>query len=118
MTAASETTRSIAEFKHALQNIRPIANHHRHILKAHYMAPNYTATVTELAQAVGYADYHAINLHYGIFVELLCDQLGQPRNFELIQTFHQPENKNQHLQLILRPEFVEALNELCWQWSL
>jgi hypothetical protein len=115
----TETKLSIADFKQALKKISPIVDHHRRILKAHYTAPNYTATATELANSVGYANYNAINLHYGIFVGLICESLGQPSNFGLIQTFHKPEGEiEQHLQLILRPEFVSALDELCWQWSL
>jgi hypothetical protein len=108
-------TVSTEDFKRVLEQILPLAEHHRQILQAHYTAPNYTATATELAQAVGYKNYNAVNLHYGIFVNLICDRVGVPRSFDLIQTFSKREyQQDEHLQLILRPEFVKALDELCW----
>lgn len=110
---------SSEDFRRALQEILPLAEHHRHILKAHYTSPNYTATVTELAEAVGYTSFNAINLHYGIFVNSIADRLGLKRSFDLIQTFYKPGNRDEeHLQLILRPEFIKALDELCWSWCL
>ena len=112
MTAAKPSS---ADFRRALQEISPIARHHQQILKAHYTAPSYTITVTELAEAVGYTSFNAINLHYGIFVNSIAARLGLPRNFDLIQTFNKPGNQSEdHLQLILRPEFVKALDELRW----
>jgi hypothetical protein len=112
MTAETQIeSPSSEDFKRALQEISPIAEHHRRILKAHYTAPNYTATVTELAESVGYTRFNAVNLHYGIFVNLIADRLRLTRSFDLIQTFHKSED---YLQLILRPEFVKALDELRW----
>ncbi len=56
-----------------------------------------------------------MNLHYGIFVNLIAARLGLPRNFDLIKTFHKPGNKSEeHLQLILHPDFVKVLDELNW----
>ena len=108
-------TPSSEDFSRALQQISPIAEHHRRILRAHYTAPNYTATVTKLAESVGYTSFNAINLHYGIFVNLIAERLGLPRSFDLIQTFQKPGNKSEdHLQLILRPEFVKALDDFYW----
>ena len=113
MTAGNQIeSPSSEDFSRALQELLPIAEHHRQILKAHYTAPNYTATVTELAESVGYTSFNAVNLHYGIFVNLIADRLRLSRSFDLIQTFHKPENQsNEHLQLILRPEFIKALDE-------
>jgi hypothetical protein len=103
------------DFKRALQQIAPIAEHHRQILKAHYHAPDYTTTVTELAKSVGYASFNAVNLHHGTLVNSIADRLGLPSSFDLIQTVSKPQhNSEEHLQLTLRPEFVRALDELRW----
>lgn len=43
-----------------------IETYHLQMLQANYNAPNRTLTATELAKAVGYEDYGAANLHFGM----------------------------------------------------
>ena len=109
---------SSADFLRALRNVHPIAPHHVNLLRAHYRAPRQTATATELAQAVGYAEYNAVNLHYGKFVLRLCESLQIPHDFSVILASAFPgTDAPGHLQLVMAPALVEALDELCWAWA-
>jgi hypothetical protein len=53
-------------YKEALLRIRDtLPEKHLQMLLAHYRAPNHTITATELAEAVGYKSFQAVNLQYG-----------------------------------------------------
>jgi len=43
------------------------------ILKAHYESPNYVVTATELASKVGFANFNAANLRYGLLAQKFLD---------------------------------------------
>jgi len=112
------TAVSSADFLRALRDIHPIAPHHVRLLRAHYLAPRQTATATELAQAVGYAEYNAVNLHYGKFVLRLCESLQIPHDFSIILASALPDTDAPgHLQLVMAPALVDSLDELCWGWA-
>ena len=114
---ATPTAPTAAEFQRALRDIRPLAPHHVRLLRAHYMAPGHTATATELAVAVGYDGYTAVNLHYGKFAVRVCEALGVPPDFNVLLASALPGEPDGHLQLVLAPALVEALHELCWSWA-
>jgi hypothetical protein len=46
------------------------------MLQNHYSAPERTMTPNQLANSVGYKNYGATNLHYGILGKMVCDLLG------------------------------------------
>jgi hypothetical protein len=116
MTEQTQITED--DFRRALLGIRPIAPHHIRLLRAHYYALNHTVTATELARAVGYADYRAVNLHYGKFVVRISEFLHRPYSFDSILAGALPsEAPPRHLQLVMKPELVQALDTLCWSWS-
>ena len=112
------TTPTTAEFKRALLALRPIAPHHLQMLRAHYRAPGHTLTASQIAAAVDYQDYHGVNLHYGKFAGALCEQLGRPHEFSIILDSALPGDEPPgHLELVMRRELVEALDDLCWAWA-
>lgn len=51
---------------------------HRAMLSAHYHAPNYKTTATELAKAAGYKDYRGANLQYARLGITLAEYLSCP----------------------------------------
>src|SRR5262249_50908418 len=56
------------------------------LLRAHYAAPDHTATWSQLASAVGYANFTAVNLQYGKLATRVAAQLRigkPPRGFWL-----------------------------------
>ncbi len=101
---------TVDAFVDALQSLRPLAKHHREILAHHYNAPEHTATATQLADAMGYENYRAINLHYGKFSVLLCEKLGLKPSFMVFLAGAEPNDENGQLDLVLRPELADAIN--------
>jgi hypothetical protein len=46
------------------------------LLVAHHNAPGHTATAEQLAHAMGWKDYRAVNVHYGAMAHRVSDLLG------------------------------------------
>ena len=53
----------------------------RKLLEAHFSMPEYTATTTQLAEAVGYSNFNAANLHYGLFAKSLVYEMNWQHRF-------------------------------------
>lgn len=53
-----------------------IAEEHVALLQAHFKAPNHTATWTQIAEVVGYANRNAVNLQYGTLARRVAHRLG------------------------------------------
>lgn len=102
---------TIESYKTALRELSPLPFHHAAIILFHYRR-NGVATATELANDMQYKSYRAINLHYGKFAAGLCDQLGLQRNFWAILDGAEPNDENGQLELVMRQEFVAALESL------
>jgi predicted HNH restriction endonuclease len=90
-----------------------IAPHQSRMLQAHLHATNFNITAKELAWALGYRDFRAVNRHYGTFAQHVGERLGWkplPEQYlGVLVTFEKPE-KEWHW--ILRPAVVEALKLL------
>ena len=92
---------------------------HRMMLLAHYRAPNHTITATKLADAVGYANYNAVNLQYGTFGSKLAERMKwtvPPHSQESysIASFWKDGDDEAHWQWIMHPELVAAIEALGW----
>ncbi len=93
------------------------------ILIAHYHAPNRTMSATQLANAVGYENYQAINLQYGklgyeIGIALRYTpsesyQDGTPIWTWVLATGRDPDGGGDW-EWTLRPELAQALEGLGW----
>jgi hypothetical protein len=109
-----------AEYRAAFLALRPYPDKHLEFLKVHYAAPDFTITAADLATAVGYSKHTAINLQYGKLAERFCNHFGQtPEKPEtnltiLVNEFNTSDKSNEHAQLTLRPEVIEALAGLSW----
>jgi hypothetical protein len=105
---------TVDAFEAALTSLHPLADHHDRMLAAHYKATNHTLTATQIAKAVSYADFHAVNLHYGKLAVLICDKLGVSPDFGVMLESAEPNEDNGHLELVMRTELASALRNLGW----
>ena len=106
---------TVEDYKRALQAVYPIHQNHLALLRTHARAADQTLTATQLAEAVGYENYGAVNLQYGTFADKLCVHLNrdpETRLSVLVVFAKEGSDKAEHWKLILRPQIVQALNEL------
>ncbi len=89
----------------------------RKLLSVHYHFPNRRATMTQIANAMGWPDYRTGNLHYGKLAKLIGDQLGfhfGTVSLNSICEFDEDREPSEHWVLTQRPELAEALEALGW----
>ncbi|HEX3799869.1 MAG TPA: hypothetical protein VH413_14335 [Verrucomicrobiae bacterium] len=116
------------QFKEALRAVRdkvpdmiPFAK----MLRAHCQAPRHTITASKLAEEVGYPNYSSANMQYGILAHHVADVLhyapkpvkSGERHWWRTLAYGNEEmlhNENGHYEWIMRPELVQALQELNW----
>jgi putative restriction endonuclease len=91
-----------------------IAPHYKQMLLANYRAPNQTLTATMMAKAMGYDNYNAANLHYGILGGLVGEKLGWNPLPEFKVNVLVDFKKDKELLWILKPVVAEAINQLGW----
>lgn len=87
------------------------------LLKAHFDAPNHTATWAQLADRVGYASGRAINLHYGKLAGRVANELritDPPNGFWLsvLAGWAEEADPDGHTAFVLRRPVIEALVSL------
>jgi hypothetical protein len=93
------------------------------LLQAHFNAPEHTATWEQLAVAVGYDGFRAVNLQYGRFAERIARQLSlrdkppDPNGYRwwlwvLVRWAEERDPERGHMAFVLRQPVVEALQRL------
>jgi len=102
------------EYQAAFMAIREqMADSDFQMLKAHFESPNYLVTATELANKVGFANFNAANLRYGLLAQKLLDffQINISKSVKLavLVDFNHPDNE---WEWTLRPQVVNALKKL------
>jgi TPR repeat protein len=107
------------EYRAALVALRDQTTpNHRLLLRNLYRAPGHTATIRQLAEQVGYADFRGGNLLYGLLASQLCEALDveiEGENVHVLATFkREPGIANGELQFVMRPQLAEALETLGW----
>lgn len=110
-------TPSPQAFKRAILALRPIHDNHLEMIEVHFQAPDHTITASQLAAAVGYKNYNAVNLQYGTFADRLCSILDNhpDTRLSILVTFEKEGiDQQEHWKLVMRPEVVQALTELGW----
>jgi hypothetical protein len=105
-----------ADFVRAFMILTPVHENHIAILRAHARAPQRRRTATQLAKAIGYRNYNAVNLQYGHLAARVGAVLGLPlANLSLLVEFIEPgQEGNEQWELILRPAVLEAITEMGW----
>ena len=83
------------------------------ILKTHYESPNYVVTATELASKVGFANFNAANLRYGLLAQKFLDFFQiHLTEYVKINALVDLNNPNDEWEWTLRPQVVKALKKL------
>ena len=110
------------EYVRAFQKIlEKLHDGHCAMLKAHYHAKGQTITVTKLAEAAGYANHNAVNLHYGSLGSTLNEELpiklprradGTPIATFALATPGEQEGPEEHWTWKLRPGVAYAIERL------
>jgi hypothetical protein len=116
------------QFKKALLAVRdrvPDMTPYVALLRAHCRAPKHTISMSKLAEEVGYTNYASANLQYGNLAHYIVDGLritlpptpsGEPHWWRVVAYGNKdtPQNDQGHYEWIMRPELVQALEELKW----
>lgn len=95
------------------------------LLKAQYESEGHTTTATLMAEAVGYANYNAVNLQYGTMARVVAEYLGylppKRANGERMWWCTLSDGNDAsdstidgHFEFVMRPELATALEELHW----
>jgi hypothetical protein len=95
------------------------------MLRAHCRAPNHTTSTFQLSKELGHAGHGDVNKSYGRFAHDVCDALhvvlppapsGDPHWWRTLAFGNDdaPRVDSGHYEWIMRPELVQALQELKW----
>jgi 5-methylcytosine-specific restriction protein A len=101
------------EYASVLLNL-PIASHQKQMLLANYHAPNRTLTATMMAKAMGYDNFNAANLHYGMLGGLVGEKLGWNPLPEFKVNVLVDFKKEDNWLWIMKPAVAEAIRLLGW----
>ena len=104
---------SANEYALAFHNLQ-IAPYHKQMLLANYHAPNRTLTATMMAKAMGYDNFNAANLHYGMLGGLVGEKLGWNPLPEFKVNVLVDFKKEDDWQWIMKPAVAEAIRLLGW----
>jgi hypothetical protein len=111
---------SVSDYVAALRAIEPsITAKQRELLRVHHDAPARVISATRLAVAVGFENYNAVNLQYGLLAREIARALGiDLGDFVaagiLVEFVHPDTAANEHFLWVLRPNVVQALEDLGW----
>ena len=111
---------SVSEYVVAFRAIAPrVSDSQKKLLVAHHDAPARVISATRLAETVGFENYKAVNLQYG----LLAQELSRALNIDLsdfvavgilVEFVHPGSAANEQFLWVLRPNVVRALEDLGW----
>ncbi len=105
---------SVNEYRSAFIHLNCIPNSYVAMLRAHQNAPNQDITATQLAQAVGYQNFNAANLHYGKLGRYLGEIMGlNPEMMVSVLVTFEYDGYEWHW--LMRPQVLQALSQLQWK---
>lgn len=95
------------------------------MLQAQYSKPEHTITATQLAEEVGYKNFNAANLQYGLLGHEIALHLayeppprknGDPMWYWCLSSGNDAsaESIDGHYEFVMRPELVAALEKMKW----
>lgn len=121
---------SAMEYAEAFGRLGKLPAGYEAMLDAHLNAPDYCITATQLAEAAGYENYNAANLHYGKLGQMLAEELNynppirddgsviwtatiagwdEDFNVEKAERAMERREDDGHFEWTMRPQVVEAL---------
>lgn len=91
----------------------------RDLLRVHYRFYRHQATMSQVAERMGWKSYSSANAQYGRLGQLVGKQLGfkvKPGGAysSALCTFIEPAEPGDHWLTIMRPQVAEALRQLGW----
>ena len=91
----------------------------RELLRVHYRFYRHQATMSQMAEKMGWKSYSSANAHYGRLGQLVGAQLGfrfKPGGAysSALCTFVEPQEPGDHWLTIMRPQVAKALEQLRW----
>ena len=107
-----------SDYRAAISEVLRAGVSHRQseLLRAHLWAPRHSASVAELAEAVGYGSWRIVNRQYGNLAHRIAAELGlfqPPRGFWAnVLIRWEPDSVRSplgHARFVLRPEVAKAL---------
>jgi len=83
------------------------------LLRAHYEAPGHVITAAELAHKIGFANYKAVNLRYGLLAKKFLEFFGLSlTKYMKVNALVTLEKNNDKWEWTLRPQVIEALSKI------
>jgi len=110
----------VSEYVAAFKAVEPrITAKQREILLRHYAAPARATSASRLAEEIGFENYKAVNLQYGLLAEeLRCQlgiELGDFVSTGVLVDFVDPGvASNEQWLWVMRPNVAQALEDLGW----
>jgi hypothetical protein len=105
-----------------------VPDKHMELLRAHFEAPQHTATAQQLARAVGYKNYRSVDLQYGNLAHRVARRLGvlEPPSvdgqrawvFVLFRWADRVFDPNGNTRFVLRAPVIKALRRLGYPWAV
>lgn len=110
---------TVAEYTSAFRALEPrISEIQKRMLLLHHASPSRVISATELAKAVGYADFTAVNAQYGRLASAIAEHLdveGLEVKLGILVDFVDPGAvSNDHYLWVLRPAVAQAIEDLGW----
>jgi len=108
------TTPTAHEYAKAFHQIKNITDSQIQMLRIHYFMPKHIITANQLALAMGYSSYPAVNSQYGKLASLIGDILDYSPEPEKLGTLVIFEKKHGEWHWIMRPEVAKSMEILGW----
>jgi hypothetical protein len=101
----------------ALESQSQMTDTRRRLLRIHYRFYHHQATMSQIAEAMGWKTFSSANVHYGRLAQLVGDEMGfqvDGAYSNVLCTFVSPQEPGDHWLNIMRPQVAEALRQLGW----
>ena len=114
----SPDTATAEDFRNAFVALEEqITRTRRELLVVLYRFHGHQATMTQIAEKMGWKSFSSANAHYGRMALLVGKQLGlrmEGAYSNVLCTFIEPQEPGDHWLTIMRPQVAEALRQLGW----
>ena len=118
MAALSPDTATAEDYRNAFVALGgQMTRTRRTLLSTHYRFYRHQATMSQIAEAMGWASYSSANAHYGRLAQLVAEAMGfkiDGAYSNALCTFVSPQEPGDHWLTIMRPQVAEALRRLGW----
>jgi hypothetical protein len=111
---------SVRDYERAFRAVeRKISSNQRKMLEFHHAQPARTVSATKLAEHIGWSDYGAVNVQYGILAHSICRELGidlgeNVKAGVLVDFAYPHQAANMQFLWVMREHVAIALEELGW----